>query len=470
MPTSIKAVSFRPLFLQTLAPQAIAALLIAIVSLAPAACQAQQRLRIATFNLSLYGQNGGDVLARLKSGDDRQAQHLAEIIQRVRPDVILLNEIDDDPQGEALNMFCEKYLAVPQNISASPDGPAEPLEFAHRFRAPSNTGRHSGFDLGRNGAVDAKPDSDPYAADAWGYGRYHGQYGMAILSKFPIDEAAVRTFQNFRWRDMPDAQLPDDATTPEPRDWYSAEILEQFPLSSKSHWDVPIVVNGQRVHLLASHPTPPTFDGPEDRNGLRNHDEIRFWVDYTGRAEQGAYIYDDKGKSGGITTEGGQRSDAKDQEKGKAISSDTKLSTPTSDLQPPSPVSFVILGDLNGDPHDGDGPAGISALLNAPQMLKYPPPASLGAAEQAKLQRGANERHRGDPAHDTCDPADAPGPGNLHIDYVLPSADLKVSKAGVFWPETTDPLFKLVGVHPFPSSDHRLVWVDLELPAVEDVE
>jgi hypothetical protein len=94
----------------------------------------------------------------------------------------------------------------------------------------------------------------------------------------------------------------------------------------------------------------------------------------------------------------------------------------------------------------------------------------LGAAEQAKLQRGANERHRGDPAHDTCDPADAPGPGNLHIDYVLPSADLKVSKAGVFWPETTDPLFKLVGVHPFPSSDHRLVWVDLELPAVEDAE
>jgi hypothetical protein len=427
---------------------------------------ANDAVRVATFNLSLYSQNGGEVLARLKSGDDPQTRHLAEIIQRARPDVILLNEIDDDPQDEVLNVFCEKYLAVPQNVSASPDGPAEPLEFAHRFRAPSNTGRHSGFDLGRNGAIDADPNSDAYAADAWGYGRYHGQYGMAILSKYPIDKAAVRTFQNFRWRDMPGAQLPDDPATPEPKDWYSAEVLEQFPLSSKSHWDVPIIVNGKRIHLLASHPTPPTFDGPEDRNGRRNHDEIRFWVDYTGPAEQGAYIYDDNGQRGGIAAERGQGSEVRGQEKAEredSISRDApaERSPPASDLRPLTP-SFVILGDLNGDPHDGDGPAGISALLNAPQVLKYSPPASLGAVEQAKLQGGANERHRGDPAHDTCDPADAPGPGNLHIDYVLPSANLKVSKAGVFWPESTDPLFKLVGVHPFPGSDHRLVWVDLE--------
>lgn len=103
------------------------------------------------------------------------------------------------------------------------------------------------------------------------------------------------------------------------------------------------------------------------------------------------------------------------------------------------------------------------ALLSAPQVLNYPPPASLGAAEQAKLQAGANVRHRGDPAHDTCDPADAPGPGNLRIDYLLPSADLRVAKSGVFWPAMADPLFPLVGVHPFPASDHRLVWADVQL-------
>lgn len=405
---------------------------------------ALEPVRIATFNLSLYGQNSGEILARLQSGDDPQAQHLAEIIQRVRPDVILLNEIDDDPQGAVLDAFCQNYLAVPQNASGSPDGPAKPLEFAHRFRAPTNTGRHSGFDLGRNGVVDSTPNSDTFAADAWGYGRYHGQYGMAILSKYPIDAPGVRTFQNFRWRDMPGAKLPDDPQTPAPADWYPAAALEQFPLSSKSHWDVPIIIEGQRVHLLASHPTPPTFDGAEDRNGRRNHDELRFWVDYTGPPEQAAYIYDDNGKHGGLTQSAGVSRDAEAER---------------------SPVpQFIILGDLNGDPHDGDGPHGISALLNAPQVSKYSPPASLGAAEQAKLQGGANARHRGDAANDTCDPADDPGPGNLRLDYVLPSANLNVVDAGVFWPPGDDPLFKLVGVHPFPSSDHRLTWVTVSFP------
>jgi hypothetical protein len=45
------------------------------------------------------------------------------------------------------------------------------------------------------------------------------------------------------------------------------EELEVFRLSSKSHWDVPIVIGRKTVHFLVSHPTPPVFDGPEDRNG-----------------------------------------------------------------------------------------------------------------------------------------------------------------------------------------------------------
>jgi 3-phytase/alkaline phosphatase D len=73
---------------------------------------------------------------------------------------------------------------------------------------------------------------------------------------------------------MPGARLPDDAATPEPRDLYSAEELAAFRLPSKSFWDVPVLVGGEVVHLLTAHPTPPTFDGSEDRNGLRNADEI----------------------------------------------------------------------------------------------------------------------------------------------------------------------------------------------------
>ena len=37
---------------------------------------------------------------------------------------------------------------------------------------------------------------------------------------------------------------------------------------------------------------------------------------------------------------------------------------------------------------------------------------------------------------------------------------LQIRDAGVFWPKTDDPLFSLVGTFPFPSSDHRLVWID----------
>jgi hypothetical protein len=46
---------------------------------------------------------------------------------------------------------------------------------------------------------------------------------------------------------------------------------------------------------------------------------------------------------------------------------------------------------------------------------------------------------------------------------VLPSRDLRVTEAGVFWPVQADPLSALTGTFPFPSSDHRLVWVDLRV-------
>lgn len=479
---AIAAICYRPACRWGWALTAIAAW----HGLSTAPLQAVDRVRVATFNVSLYGQRHSEVIARLATGNDPQAQHVAEIIQRVRPDVLLLNEIDYDPQGEVLRKFCEKYLAVGQNVSKSPAGPAEPIAYPHRFIAPSNTGRHSSFDLDRSGAVNptsgagvnAASNTDAYAGDCWGYGRYEGQYAFAILSKHPIDEAAIRTFQNFRWKDMPKAQLPDDPATPAKDDWYGADALEEFPLSSKNHCDVPITIDGKRIHILASHPTPPVFDGPEDRNGRRNHDEIRFWVDYvSGQWAVGSRQLENPPPSKGW--EQASTGDQKSPER-RAVDSGEAIRGGISDAyaaQSPDPYiyddnnqiahlppneSFILLGDLNGDPHDGDGSKGIAALLAAPRVLKYPPPKSPGAAEQGRLQAGANLRHRGDPSHDTCDPADDPGPGNLRIDYVLPSADLKVSASGVFWPVADDPLFRLVGVHPFPGSDHRLVWVDLE--------
>jgi 3-phytase len=433
-------------------------------------------VRVATFNLALYGNTAGEVRARLQDGNDPQARHLAEIIQRVRPDVLLLNEIDYDEQGEILRLFCENYLSKGQNVSNSPDGPAEPIEFPHRRSFPSNTGRHAGIDLDRNGAVDPQPGAEAYAGDCWGYGRYEGQYAFALLSRFPFDDSAARSFRMFLWKDLPGRHLPDDPATTAPDDWYSAEALARFPLSSKNHCDAPILVGGRRIHLLLSHPTPPVYDGPEDRNGLRNRDELAFWRLYVEGRAQGS----------GVRCEGGGNSHSEtNSAASRGVPAPGVSTVPAPGESAESPFvddagrrgglpegeSFVIVGDLNGDSLDGDGVEGISQLLSSSAVLQYPAPQSAGGLEQAKLQGGANDRHRGDPRSDTCDPPDDPGPGNLRLDYVLPSNDLKVAKSGVFWPATDDPLFPLVAGTQHPaSSDHRLVWADLIIEAAEPSE
>jgi endonuclease/exonuclease/phosphatase family metal-dependent hydrolase len=402
-----------------LAAAAIAATFAAPASAHPAAPAdvpaATPTLRVATYNLSLNRGAAGELVEDLSNGDDVQARTVAEVIQRTDPDIVLLNEFDYVPDGVAVDLFRDNYLAVPQNG-------ADPVQYPYAFVAPSNTGIPSGFDLNNDGTVGG-PD------DALGFGVFEGQYGMVVLSKFPIVAEDVRTFQTFLWKDMPGALLPDDAATAQAADWFTPQELEVVRLSSKSHWDVPVQVGKTTLHVLASHPTPPTFDSVEDRNGRRNHDEIRFWADYISPGQSG-YIVDDEGRRGGI-------------EQGDP---------------------FVILGDQNADPLDGDSyDDAILQLLNHPR-IDDPLPTSAGAVEAAALQGRANLTHEGDPAYDTADFSDS-APGNLRADYVLPSrARLHITASGVFWPVSSDPLSRLTGTFPFPSSDHRLVWVDLRVP------
>jgi Endonuclease/Exonuclease/phosphatase family len=392
-------------------------------------------IRFSTFNASLNRGAQGQLVADLSnpnatSPGTTQAKNAAETIQRLRPDVVLINEFDFYPDGQAARLFLENYLR--RGING-----AEGIDYPFWYVAESNTGIHSGFDLNNNGATVSTIGAPGYGDDAFGFGAFPGQFGMIVYSKFPILQGEVRTFQKFLWEDMPGALLPDDPATPAPGDWYSAAELAVFRLSSKSHWDLPIQIGGKVVHFLVSHPTPPVFDGPEDRNGTRNFDEIRFWADYIHPA-RGRYIYDDNGRRGG--------------------------------LEPGA--LFVIAGDQNSDPLDGDSRAGaIQQLIEHPLIDAGNTPASEGAIQQAALQGGANTNHRSDPRFDTADFADG-APGNLRADYVLPRVSVRILNSGVFWPLNNDPLFRLVGVfNPmflggFPTSDHRLVWVDLQLPGV----
>lgn len=365
-------------------------------------------IRVASFNADLNRQGAG-VLVKDIADRQQQVLNVAEIILRTKPDVILLNEIDHDPEGLALRGF-QELLAVGVD-----DVPG--LSFAHSFLAPSNTGEPLGLDLDGDGKTMT-------ARDTKGFGRFPGQYPMAILSRVPLGPS--RTFRNFPWSRLPWAKAP---VNPDGSEYYPTAAWAVLPFSSKSHWDVVVKTGtGQDIHLLASHPTPPVFDGPEDHNGLRNAAEIRFWVDYIDGAD---WIVDDSGLEGGLSGD----------------------------------AEFIVLGDLNNDPIDGDGDsAAIRAVLNHPRVQDPAPQSSGGALAKGKVSTA----HTGDPAQDTADWHETEGgPGNLRVDYVLPSRGLKVIGSGVFWPAPDDPLARLVAARDRKraSSDHRLVWVDIALEA-----
>ncbi len=280
------------------------------------------------------------------------------------------------------------------------------LDLPHGFALRPNSGMQTGLDMVGDRRLNT-PD------DAQGYGSFAGAGGMALLSRLPVDRGAVRDFSAFLWRDLPGARLP----RANGRLFPSAEVFEIQRLSTTGHWAVPLILpDGGRLEVLAYYASPPVFGGANDRNLLRNHDETMFWVHLL----DGALPF----------------------------------------APPQSP--FVLMGDSNLDPQDGDGlHQAMRALLEHP-ALQDPQPRSPGAVEAAS--HPASHGHLGDPALDTTHWTREIGPGNLRVDYVLPSADLRVVDAGVFWPATDDPLHALLGPPEDPPTRHRLVWADLALP------
>jgi hypothetical protein len=347
------------------------------------------QIRVATYNTSLALDRERDLLTSLRTGTFPQAKRVAEVLQLIEPDILVLNEFDYDAGSTALNRFHDKFLNVSQN-----GRPAQ--NFPYRYTAPSNTGTPSGFDLDNNGTIDISPGDQTYGNDSFGFGEFEGKYGMAVLSKYPIDTEAIRTFQLLKWNEMPNNVIPSG--------YYAADELAAIRLSSKSHWDIPIQVGEQRLHFLVSHPTPPVFDGPEDKNGRRNHDEIRLWSDYISQ-ESHSYLIDDLGSAGGLA---GER--------------------------------FIIAGDQNADPNAGDS---FNDAIN--QLLLHPKVDSSITPERSGSSTISNRFHT--------------ATFNLRADYVLPSkAGFNNLGGAVFWPTGGSP-----GANRLSASDHRPVYMDLEL-------
>ncbi|MCB2155656.1 endonuclease/exonuclease/phosphatase family protein [bacterium] len=366
---------------------------------------AKGAFRIAVFNIQ---ELDTEILTNVDEdgvGIDPRGVTSARIVQRVRPDVLAILEIDHDYRtpGAALDLNARRYI---ENYLMHGD---HPIDYPYTYAAPSNTGIVSGQDLNMDGKIATAEDegSRIYGGDAFGFGNYPGQYSMVLLSQYPIDAENARTMQKFLWKDLPGNHLIDELFTP--------EGLEVARLSSKSHWDVPVLLNGTTVHVLISHPTPQGFDGPEDRNGRRNFDEIKLWADYL---NNDSAIYDDNGRHGGLA-EG---------------------------------EHFVLLADMNADPRWGsiyENMHSIEQLLDHPRVFD---------PIEFQVSNGAL---RGRPAGP---------PSNLEwnthgyrdgsrLDYALPSRTLNVTGAGVFWPAADEDLIGCTFAE--HASDHRLVWVDV---------
>ena len=336
-----------------------------------------ESLRVATWNVSLDRAGPGLLVDDLVKGDDPQIAAIVRVLLALDADVILLTAVDYDRGGVALGLLADQLATAG-------------LVYAHRLAFRPNTGMQTGFDVDGNGRT-----GEP--RDAQGFGLFSGQGGMAILSRLPLDAGAARDHSAFLWRDLPGALIPA-ATDP--------GLLEIQRLATTGFWDVPVLTGAGPLHLLAWHATPPVFDGSEDRNGRRNHDEAAFWRHYLDGALP----------------------------------------------MPPPRAPFVLLGDGNLDPADGDGRRdGMVALLTHPALQDPAPRGTHGRAEPG---------HKGDPALDTVLYDDL---GGLRLDYLLPSAGLTVMASGVLWPDAADPRVADL----MAASHHFPVWADISLGPAE---
>ena len=348
----------------------------------------------------------GQILQQTAEPGDERLSRLAAIIQHVSPDVLMLCEFDHPGKGGddgSVENFCRHYLACPQHRQ-------QPVKYPYRYCPPSNTGLLSDYDLDGDGEL-------TLPADGLGFGEHHGHFGFVILSRYPIEDKQIRSWQRLLWKDLPNHRMPEN--------YYSDQATQVLRLSSKNHVVVPVVVGGRRIHLLCCHPTPPVFDGKEKRNARRNHDELRLLTEIINNA---GYLRDDNERPGGL--QGGDH--------------------------------FVVMGDLNADMTDGDGikPA-IRELLLHPRIHRMVSAGPMTPKSYGGRFHRPWQQRRGRATEWTHI-------SGLRLDYVLPSSNLHVIQSGVFWPDKKDPLRCLITDEkgrdcPQAGSDHRLVWVDIGL-------
>ncbi len=358
---------------------------------------ATEALRVATFNAGLSRDASGALLEELSAPGAEDASEVARVIQTVRPDVLVLTGIDTDSGDQIADAFNTNYLAV-----GGED--LEGISYSYSYTAETNAGVDSGADLDRDGMIGGP-------ADALGYGDFPGQSAMIVYSKHPIETGQLRDFSSLPWKSMPDNSIPDDFTDLE------RNIL---PLSSVAHWDIPIEVHGEVLHVLASAAAEAT-QAPYGQ--ARNDDQIRFWQDYLEADTD--YILDHRGDRGPLAED----------------------------------AAFVIAGSLKADP-EGHGPAqpdAISQLLASenivdPQQEHTLPPHAMGPGVLPNKPEAEY--------HTAPDPTDSSL--TYRADYVLPGSNLTVTNSGILETGTgrNDVYRGYFDIQSNTTTSH-MVWADL---------
>lgn len=314
----------------------------------------------------------------IASRNDPQITEAIKLIADAAPDILLLLNVDYDHHLHASHALVDLLRA-------------QGLTYLAPFAFAPQTGRPTGLDVDDDGRLNGPNDAQSFAP-------FPGASGMVLLSRWPVVEGEAQDFSHLLWRDLP-GTLSND-----PPDLAAVQRL-----SSVGHWHLPVEIpDFGRLSLLVWHAAPPVFDGPEDRNGRRNHDETRFWS---------------------LFLEG-------------RLTASLATSPPTE--------HFILMGSANVDPLDGDGRRGPLRNLLAHPALHDPAPRSAPGAGPTG-NAGINRTQKGDPALDTADWRDDPGPGNLRVQYLLPSRDLEIRDSGILWPATSDP----------DRPRHGLVWVEI---------
>lgn len=326
--------------------------------------------------------------------DNPQVAAAADVIARFDPDIIAINEIAFDLTG------------VDPEPGTFSDGMQNGALLAEKLNAvtPGAPYEFHVLTFGNSGVLWEGYDAanhDPYFAERGNGGV--GQFNYAVLSRYPILEDDARVIVDVAWDSLPGHVGPTMQAD------IGVAIPPGYPIFAKGLVIVPIDVDGRVLHLVMNHPFPPIN---QPVNPYRHHDEL--------------------------------------------LAMKLLLDGDLPGVEPlPADARFVIAGDLNVDPDDGDAlPGTIEQLFDHPLVVASQPNDGHGTFGNTPEQ---NTQASACPANDGPDPSTD---RQLQLDYLMPSTTIGPPLAtGMFFPDpVAEPAdWQLACM----ASDHFLLWADL---------